>query len=351
MASSLLDWSEAIRWGETYAWMRTVPHVNTIQIDRLHRLVRGLASQVHPIVQSQTQLGNDLPAPHIEVVSRGKLVEASVNSMRNLAEPHAQTLAQASQFPNLLRRRIWAHHLGAIAGMYAQKVLGQHELFIPPAHTSGRTWLVGPNITALAKQAGGQANALITGVLCAQLASRTLFDGVDWVRPYAMAVFDTYIRDIDRYDRAFLKALERFSAFFTDVAPVDHDDVANGTSLVFTPRQLRAIHAGQAFFSAIEGYVALSTRLVGHNLGIDTNLVREYLANYHEGHQIFLHFTRVFPGLRMKQYEAGSGEAFVQTLYATGGMALVNRIWASPQTLPRINELAHPQRWMARVAR
>lgn len=350
MARSLLDWAEAARWGEAFAHMRPVPAVKDFHIDRLHRLVHHLTDQVHPVIHDLSGLHPDLDPPRVRVVSRAKLVAASVDSMRAIADPHAESLTKASKVPAVLRRHFWAHNLGAAAGFYASTVLGQHELFIPPAHTSGRTWMVGPNVTALVERVGEQANDIISAVLCTQLTNRIAIEGVPWVRPYATAILNTYIREIDGYDKAFMKAMERFSAFFGDVDALDDGSgFGDAISMVLTPRQVRAIHAGQAFFAVIEGYADLISTAAYARLGLDTALVTKALANHAEGHHVMLRFTHVIPGMGITRIDRSTGQAFVRAIAAKGGIALVNRLWEHPQHLPTLAELSQPKEWMARV--
>jgi uncharacterized protein (DUF2342 family) len=43
------------------------------------------------------------------------------------------------------------------------------------------------------------------------------------------------------------------------------------------------------------------------------------------------------------------GERFVRRVHEAGGMSAVNRIFDSPETLPTIDEVRAPDRWLARV--
>jgi uncharacterized protein (DUF2342 family) len=49
----------------------------------------------------------------------------------------------------------------------------------------------------------------------------------------------------------------------------------------------------------------------------------------------------------MKQY--ADGHEFVAGVVERVGMEGFNRVWESPETLPRIEELTDPQRWVERV--
>ncbi|WP_336251022.1 zinc-dependent metalloprotease [Stomatohabitans albus] len=332
-----------------YAHTRAVPALDIEQIDLLHLLVRERAHEVDPVVREVAQLGADLPAPVVDVTSRKRIVEASLDSMRAIADPHTFTLASASRFPNLVRRRLWAHNLGATTGLYAAKTIGQHELFIPPAHTSGRTWVVGPNLTALVKRLGQRSHDILNGVLSTQLTSRTLFEGLEWVRPYALSLLDTYIREIDGYDKAFMKAIERFSTFLNDAnAPVGIEPYDWG-NVVFTPRQVRAIYAGQALMAAIDGYCTYITSLVCNAMDLDGAFVEQVLASQVAGHHVILRLTQVLPGMGISRIDATAGYAFMRVIAQHGGVDLVNKMWEAPTTLPTIDELTNPERWMERI--
>jgi uncharacterized protein (DUF2342 family) len=49
----------------------------------------------------------------------------------------------------------------------------------------------------------------------------------------------------------------------------------------------------------------------------------------------------------MKQYAQGS--RFVRTVVGEAGMAVFNRVWTSPETLPVQAELEDPRLWLERV--
>jgi uncharacterized protein (DUF2342 family) len=51
--------------------------------------------------------------------------------------------------------------------------------------------------------------------------------------------------------------------------------------------------------------------------------------------------------LKMQQYRIG--ESFARHIHDLYGMDVLNRVWESPETLPRLEELRDPQRWYLRV--
>ena len=52
--------------------------------------------------------------------------------------------------------------------------------------------------------------------------------------------------------------------------------------------------------------------------------------------------------LKMRQYEIG--RAFCDEVAARGGIDALNRVWASPEALPNLQELREPGDWLARSA-
>jgi uncharacterized protein (DUF2342 family) len=53
--------------------------------------------------------------------------------------------------------------------------------------------------------------------------------------------------------------------------------------------------------------------------------------------------------MKMRQYELG--ERFAEQVVARGGLSLLNRVWEGPDLMPSLDELEHPDRWVARAQR
>jgi uncharacterized protein (DUF2342 family) len=51
--------------------------------------------------------------------------------------------------------------------------------------------------------------------------------------------------------------------------------------------------------------------------------------------------------MKMRQYE--QGKVFCDGVVAEAGMEALNRVWASPESLPTPSELEHPLDWLTRV--
>jgi Uncharacterized conserved protein len=53
--------------------------------------------------------------------------------------------------------------------------------------------------------------------------------------------------------------------------------------------------------------------------------------------------------LKMEQYAAG--ERFVTVVLAERGRPFLNQVWSGPAQLPDLDEIRHPERWIARLER
>jgi uncharacterized protein (DUF2342 family) len=52
--------------------------------------------------------------------------------------------------------------------------------------------------------------------------------------------------------------------------------------------------------------------------------------------------------LKMRQYEVG--EKFCSAVAGRAGVSVLNRVWESAASMPTLQELRNPERWLARVA-
>jgi putative hydrolase len=101
--------------------------------------------------------------------------------------------------------------------------------------------------------------------------------------------------------------------------------------------------------SLVEGYGNLVMNLVGRRLlpGF-SQLEAAYARRSRRRGALEVLFWRL-TGLELKLQQYRLGEAFSRTIHDRHGMAVLNRAWESPDTLPRPEELRDPDRWYRRV--
>jgi uncharacterized protein (DUF2342 family) len=54
-------------------------------------------------------------------------------------------------------------------------------------------------------------------------------------------------------------------------------------------------------------------------------------------------------GLDLKLQQYKRGEAFCRAVFDQHGINVLNRVWTGPDQMPRLDELANPDRWYRRA--
>ena len=105
----------------------------------------------------------------------------------------------------------------------------------------------------------------------------------------------------------------------------------------------------QAVMSLLEGFGDHVMDAVGRDLvpGVETISARFHArrASRTPMERAILRVT----GLDLKMEQYARGERFVAGIERIGGPRALRRLWDGPETLPRDDELDHPERWARRV--
>jgi coenzyme F420 biosynthesis associated uncharacterized protein len=116
-----------------------------------------------------------------------------------------------------------------------------------------------------------------------------------------------------------------------------------------TPRQREILDRLTAVMTLVEGHGDYVMDAVGPMVVPSVAEIRaKFSARRVSGGRIEQAIRRILGiDLKMKQYEQGS--KFVKAVVDEAGMAVFNRVWTSPETLPTRDEITSPQSWLARM--
>jgi coenzyme F420 biosynthesis associated uncharacterized protein len=115
------------------------------------------------------------------------------------------------------------------------------------------------------------------------------------------------------------------------------------------PNQWATLRRIQATMSLIEGYSNLVMGLAGRRvLASYDALDAAYRKRSGQKSPLEVLFWKL-TGLDLKLEQYRSGEAFSRAVHDAHGMQVLNLAWESEANLPRADELARPERWVARV--
>lgn len=302
-------------------------HVDLPAIDRAARAFTGL--------------GADLPATSIRVVGRTSWVRTNLEVITASFEPLRERLMQRPA----ISRRVLGLQLGGLLGLLSTKVLGQFVLPLA-GPGSGQLLLVGPNVLSLADEHGALADDIRRTVVLHEVTHRLQFDGTGgWLGDHLRSLVERYLANtrVDAHQLAELAP--KLPAAIAKAK--ETGDIKPLLETVLTPEQSEVMDEAQGLMSLLEGH-GNTTMYSATGAGInDPEGVREALAS-RQGDVASKVLTAV-AGLEMKRRQYRDGEVFVRDVLERAGTDGLNQAFATAANLPRGDEIAHAEGWLARV--
>jgi coenzyme F420 biosynthesis associated uncharacterized protein len=300
------------------------------------------------------------PVPEATVVDRPAWVSTNVEGFRTLLDPLLARLAERQQAMGrpgavtAVGSRLTGAQLGLALAFLGTKVLGQYEVFRPPASDGapapGRLLLVAPNIVETERAMQAPARDFRMWVCLHESTHRTQFTAVPWLRGY-----------LEDHVEAFLGAVDLDPAHVSDqlrnVVRVTADAVRGGAQkvsiidAVTTPEQRAVLDRVTAVMTLLEGHAEHVMDAVGPEVVPSVGTIRgRFDERRRRGTGALDRVVRRLLGLDVKMRQYVEGRRFVDAAVDKVGMAGFNAVWQSPQTLPTLDEVADPDLWVRRVA-
>jgi coenzyme F420 biosynthesis associated uncharacterized protein len=120
-------------------------------------------------------------------------------------------------------------------------------------------------------------------------------------------------------------------------------------ALIRNPAQREVLDRMTAVMSLVEGHAEYVMDGVGPDVVPSVRTLRKRFAQRRKGIGPVDRVLRRLLGLEQKMKQYADGHTFVAGVVERAGMEGFNRVWESPENLPRIEELTDPQRWVDRV--
>jgi putative hydrolase len=102
--------------------------------------------------------------------------------------------------------------------------------------------------------------------------------------------------------------------------------------------------------SLVEGYSNLVMNELGAKLLPGFQQLEEAYQKRSANKSVLDQLIWKLTGLDLKLQQYRKGEAFARAVYDAHGMKALNLAWTGPDQMPRLDELAAPERWYRRVA-
>jgi coenzyme F420 biosynthesis associated uncharacterized protein len=280
------------------------------------------------------------------VMGRGDWIRANLGGLQRLLEPLAgRILAKQSGHGNLRRKALGAQ-AGGLLGYVSRRVLGQYDAFLPP-DDEGLLYFVGPNVTEVEQRFSLPPRDFRLWIAIHEVTHRVQFGAAPWLRSHIRGQVDRYLGTISLESVDFGAQVRR--AIEEARAGADIRGMG-GVFLLLNDEQREIVKHVQGVMSLLEGHASYVMNEVADDHVADLARMRKALAERRRrASGVERTFQRAIGfDKKIEQYDAG--ERFVREVVSRSGMEGFNRVWLAPESLPTVEEIAEPDRWVARVA-
>lgn len=302
-------------------------------------------------------LGTQLPGvvDRASVVDRAGWIRANVGTFRSLISRMEQDLLDqvvpvggglTRATMALANRWVTSQQLGYLLGFMGTRVLGQYDLAMLSAEAEdGRLLFVEENVRGTAHALGVPVAPFRTWIALHETTHAFEFEAHPWLRPYLAERLERQLSlfsgSASTLGRDTLRAIGR--------ALRGESGGEHWMETLMGEEQKRLFRETQAVMSLLEGFSDYIMDEVGRGLvdGVET-----ISARFHERRQRRSGFERAvlrLTGMDLKLEQYAKGERFVRAIAESRGRPALARIWDGPESLPTSEEIAEPDRWIARV--
>jgi coenzyme F420 biosynthesis associated uncharacterized protein len=321
----LLDWDQV----RHTAIVRLGPASDPSALAAASRSYRSLASKLEkPMLDFVGGLPRGVSMPQFEALDREGWLELNIEILRRVIDP----VLESGRVPNSLMveagRAGVNRYVGSMLAFLGRRVLGQYDPQLFGAEPMGGEglYLVETNVAEWQGAAGLPEQDLRRWLILHEMTHAWQFAAHPWLRPFMEESMQVLV------DTATKKGVARVAAF-----------------VGVLPAQWRVMRQVQSVMSVVEGY----SNLVMNELGVKLlpgfaqleNAYRERSSGKSPLELLIWKLT----GLELKLQQYRRGEAFCRAVFDQHGLAVLNRVWDGPDSMPTLGELGRPGAWTRRV--
>lgn len=287
--------------------------------------------------------------PEVRVVTRGEWARANIAAFGRLLAPAERKLEQRAGkgFTAKIGARLLAAEVGALVGVLAKRVLGQYELVVPSgdADQGDTIMFAGANVLHMERQHEFRPDEFRFWVALHECTHRLQFTGVPWLRPHFLSIVDELVDSAEPEEGRVQRLGDEIRTASRQGRPLLDDSGLMG--LLATPGQRRLIEQVQALMALLEGHGHVVMDRIGARELVGQERMSRVLKQRRQDPRAraFLRLT----GLEMKMKQYDMGQRFIHGVERRAGFAALDAAWSGPEALPTLDEIAHPERWLARV--
>ncbi|HEY8953015.1 MAG TPA: zinc-dependent metalloprotease, partial [Candidatus Dormibacteraeota bacterium] len=279
-------------------------------------------------------------------------IEANIGSFGAVFEPVEQVLRarMGDRLSSPMNQQSSSIILGVLLGYLSRRVLGQYDpaLLGKEAVTTGRLYLVAPNLEQARRQMSLPKDQFETWVVFHELTHSWQFEAHPWLREF----MNQRVREL--LVSASGKLAQIDAGELLRLAMRGELDVRQPHKLItglMTPDQRRGFDQLQGLMSLLEGFSNHVMDALGPDMLPDYSLIaRQFEARQQRKGQAEKLFIKI-TGLEMKLEQYRIGESFVDHVVRARGIAFMNKAWECAENLPTLAEIHAPEEWIQRLSR
>jgi coenzyme F420 biosynthesis associated uncharacterized protein len=324
------------------------PRVSYAEATEVVEHLRRLTDEAAGHVAAHTGLHSQVAHPPVRVVDRRDWAGANIAGLREVITPLVGRLTgdkQPGPFTEAVGSRVTAVQAGGVLAYLSGRVLGQYEVF---SADPGQLLLVAPNIVEVERKLGAEPRDFRLWVCLHEVTHRTQFTAVPWMRAHFLGEVQAFVDASHAGGEQFLSRVRRGVQTLSE-AVRDPDSRASVLDIVQTPGQKAVLDRLTALMTLLEGHAEHVMDEVGPEVIPSVADIRAKFNRRRQAGNPVEKTLRRLLGIEVKLRQYAEGRRFVHAVVDRVGMTGFNKIFSSPLTLPRLEELSAPDAWVARV--
>jgi len=313
--------------------------------------LRELTDTAAVHVAEYTGLSPTVAYPAVRVVDRVDWAAANIAGFREVVTPLVTRLTEKREpgaFVQAVGSRLTGMQIGTVLAYLSGKVLGQYEVF---GSDPGQLLLVAPNIVEVERKLGAVPRDFRLWVCLHEVTHRTQFTAVPWLRGHFLGEVQAFV-DASQVDGdALAERLRRAVSALAEAVRNPEGSRASLLDIVQTKEQRKVVERLTALMTLLEGHAEFVMDGVGPEVVPTVADIRSKFNQRRETANPMERVIRKLLGIDVKLRQYAEGRKFVHGVVERVGMTGFNRIFESPLTLPRTDELSDPDAWVNRVHR
>jgi coenzyme F420 biosynthesis associated uncharacterized protein len=309
--------------------------------------LRQLTDEAAGHVADYTGLSPQVEVPPVRVVDRKDWAAINIDGLKQVIIPLVTRLSgdkAPGGFADAIGSRVTGVQAGTILAYLSGRVLGQYEVF---SGNPGQLLLNAPNIVEVERKLGADPRDFRLWVCLHEVTHRSQFTAVPWMRGYFLGEVQAFV-DASQSGEHILERLRRGVATLSD-ALRDPESRASVIDIVQTPAQKAVLDRLTALMTLLEGHAEFVMDGVGPEVIPSVESIRSKFNRRRESGNPLEKAIRRLLGIEVKMRQYAEGRKFVHGVVERVGMEGFNKVFDSPLTLPRTEELGDPDAWVARV--